>query len=61
MAYDKNKYNQQYKKDHFDRINFVLPKGEKDKIKEAAEKCGISAGEFIRQAVNEKIERENIF
>lgn len=51
----KNQYDMQYKKDNFDRISFVMPKGEKEKIKSTAEKCGMSAGEFIRQAIKEKI------
>lgn len=41
-----------------DRINFVMEKGTKERITAAAKKAGISQAEFIRQAIDEKIERE---
>ena len=40
-----------------DRINFVMPPGTKEKIKEAAENSGISSAEFIRQAITEKLNK----
>ena len=41
---------------HNERISFVMPPGTKEKIKKAAEKQGISAAEYIRQAITEKLE-----
>ena len=38
-----------------DRINFVMEKGTKDKINAISAELGISAAEFIRQAINEKL------
>lgn len=57
---DKQKRNdRQYKwqKEHTDRLNFVMPKGMKDKIIDASEKLGMNTSEFIRQAIQEKINR----
>lgn len=56
MAFDKNKYDINYKKDHFDRLYFVLPKGEKERIKECAEKVGLTTSEFVRQAIYDKMD-----
>lgn len=41
-----------------DRINFIMPKGTKERIAAAAEAAGISQAEFIRQAIEEKIKRQ---
>lgn len=42
----------------YDRINFVMPKGRKEEIKKCAERAGISASEWINQAICEKMDRE---
>lgn len=55
MAYDKNKYNLQYKKDHFDQLKFYVPKGYKDKIKKYAESHNTSITEICKQALYEKV------
>ena len=50
----KNKYNQQ----KYDRINLVVPSGEKEEIAEAAKRQGYkSTNEFIRMAIQEKKEK----
>jgi len=41
---------------HMERISFVMPPGTKEKINKAAAKQGISAAEYIRQAITEKLE-----
>ena len=60
--FNKDKYDQQYKKDHFDLISFFAPKGTKDKIKALASAQGVSNSEFMRQlvinAINEKAPTE---
>ena len=38
-----------------ERISFVMEKGTKDRINQAAKSQGISAAEFIRQAIEEKL------
>ena len=45
---------------HNERISFVMPPGTKEKIKKAAEKQGISAAEYIRQAIEEKLARKDL-
>ncbi len=58
MAVDtekRNKRQYEWQKENTDRINFTMPKGTKDQIKEAAEKLGIKPSEFIRQAISEKL------
>lgn len=55
--FDFAKYNQEYKKLNYDRLNFVMPKGTKEKIQAAASREGISNAEWIRQAIAEKLER----
>ena len=49
----KNRYNEKA----YDRINFVVPKGEKDRIKAAAEKRGESVNSLINRAVKAEIEK----
>ena len=54
----KNRYNEKA----YDRINFVVPKGEKDRIKAAAVKTGESVNSLINRVVMaevKKIEAEN--
>lgn len=41
-----------------ERISFVMELGTKERIQKAATDSGISAAEFIRQAIEEKIVRE---
>ena len=53
-AASKNKYNAKA----YDRINFVVPKGQKDIIKAAAEAAGQSTNAYIVQAVRDRMERE---
>lgn len=43
----------------YDRINFVVPKGEKDRIKSTAEAAGKSVNGFIWEAVQRAMEEAN--
>jgi len=54
---DKEKRNARQKRyqNTKDRISFVMEKGTKDRINKAATAAGISAAEFIRQAIEAKI------
>lgn len=49
----KNRYNEKA----YDRINFVVPKGEKDRIKAAAEKRGESVNSLINRVVKAEVEK----
>ena len=53
--FNKQVYDNQYIKNHKDRINFLMDKGTKDRIKLAADKLGQTSSEFIREAIEEKL------
>lgn len=55
MAYDKNTYNNAYKKDKFDFVGVYFPKGYKDKMKTYAESQGISVAELVKTSVYDKL------
>ena len=50
----KNKYNE----NNYDRIALVVPKGQKEIIKQHAEQCGESLNGFIVRAINAEIQRD---
>ena len=61
MAVDikaRNERQNKWQKENTDRINFTMPKGRKEEIKKCAERAGISASEWINQAICEKMERD---
>lgn len=45
-----------YVKNNYDRINVTFPKGQKELLKEHAEKLGESVNAFIVRSVNERME-----
>lgn len=51
----RNEYDMAYKKANFDRVAFVVPKGYKDIIKEAAAKEGLTMSEWIKSIIDDKI------
>ena len=48
-----------YIKNHYDRMELMLKKGEKDKIKAHAERHSESVNAFVVRAIYETIERDN--
>lgn len=44
---NRTEYKNEYYKEHYDRINLALPKGEKEKIKNAAKGLGMSINEYL--------------
>lgn len=60
MAFKKKsdtiKYNNEYNKRAYDRINFTVPKGYREVIREAASANGESVNEFILRIVRSEIE-----
>jgi len=52
---DRTEYKNAYQKEHYDRINIVLPKGMKDKIREVSESMDASMSEYIMLLVSEDI------
>jgi len=55
MAFDKNKYDQNFKKEKYDRIDILIPKGDKDKIKAYADANGTTVSQICKDAIYEKI------
>ncbi|CAM3889600.1 transcriptional regulator [Cohnella lubricantis] len=50
-----------YQAANYDRISIVVPKGEKEAIRAAAEAAGAaSVNEFVIRAIEEKMEREGL-
>ena len=51
--------NKKYINEKLDEIKFRVPKGERDLLKQHAEKMGESVNAFIYRAVKETMERDN--
>lgn len=47
-----------YVKKNYDRLYITFPKGQKETIKEYADKKGVSINEYIKQAVYTQIEKD---
>lgn len=56
----RNKRQYKWQKENRDRINFTMPKGTKELINSAASMLGMNTSEFIRSAINEKLEKTGI-
>ena len=50
--------NRKYDMKAYDMLSLKVKKGGKEKLKEAANTCGVSVGEYIRQAINARLEKE---
>ena len=55
--FNKIDYNNQFNAKKYDRISFLVPKGEKEAIKSAAERAGKSVNSYILEAVHKQMER----
>lgn len=51
----KQEYDNLYIKNNKDRINFLMDRGTKDRIKLAASKVGQTPSEFIREAIEKAL------
>lgn len=51
MAFDQNKYNQDFNKKNYDRLVMDIPKGKKQELKEFAKTQDLSVSELIRRAL----------
>lgn len=54
------KWNDANLKDKYDRIQLVVPKGEKDLIKAAAQQVDESVNAYITAAVRQRMERDGV-
>ena len=50
-------YNNKYKKENYDRITMMSPKGTKEKLHDYAERAEMSASMFLNVAMQEKMDR----
>lgn len=53
----KTEYKNRYQAENYDQVRLVVPKGEKERIKAAADAERISINAYIVQAIKEKMER----
>lgn len=51
------KYQNEFNKKNYDRMELIVPKGQKAIIKEKAAAAGQSVNEFVYSAVKEKMEK----
>lgn len=56
--FNKIAYDNAYIAKAYDRINLTVPKGQKEKIKAAADAVGVSVNAYISKAIAEKMERD---
>ena len=52
------KADHKYVKNNYDRLELTVPKGQKDIIKAAAENAGESLNTYVRNAINQRMERD---
>ena len=57
-TFNQAEYTKQFQKERYWRLNVVLPKEMRGVVDEAVAKSGLSKNQFIRQAIEEKIERD---
>lgn len=53
------KYQNEFNKANYDRVEVNMPKGKKTIVKEAAKAAGQKVSEYINQAIDERMQREN--
>lgn len=51
IAFDKNSYDREYSKTHYERVVVYMPKGKRDELKAAAKAAGMSVNDLIKTAV----------
>ena len=56
---DATAYQNKYIAKTYDRINLVVPKGEKARIKSHADECGESVNAFINRAIQNQMEQDD--
>jgi hypothetical protein len=53
MAFDQNKYVADFKRENYDAVTFLIPKGEKAALKQRAQIDGISVSQLVVRALEE--------
>ena len=55
---DRTEYKNKWQKQNVDRVNLIMPKGQKEKIQEYAKARGESLSGFINRAITETMARD---
>lgn len=55
---DRTDYKNKWQKENVDRVNLIMPKGQKAKIQDYAKSRGESLSGFINRAIAETMERD---
>lgn len=55
---DRTDYKNKWQKENVDRVNLIMPKGQKVKIQDYAKSRGESLSGFINRAIAETMERD---
>lgn len=58
MSKRKAEWQNNYIRRAYDRVNLILPKGQKDTIKAAASHAGKSVNQYIQDAIAAQMERD---
>lgn len=58
MAKSRVAYTNRYNSENYDRVNVMVSRGKKEKLKEHAEITGESVNGFINRAIRETMERD---
>ena len=53
MAFDQIAYNNDFKRQHYDEVRVLLPKGKKELVKKYAAEKGLSVSRLIVEALEE--------
>ena len=56
--FDKVRYDNQYRKEHYDAVRILLSKDKqiKDRVKAAAERAGLSVNQWVVKAIEKELE-----
>lgn len=57
MAFDKNKYDNDYKRENYWRLMCLIPRKEEQRIKAQADKLGLSCSAFASKIILKEVER----
>ena len=53
MAFDSNKYKADFRRDNYDAVTFLIPKGKKKVLKDYAQNNGLSVSQVVVRALEE--------
>lgn len=58
MAFNQQEYNNRYNSEKYDRITIMLAKGSRERLQELAKASGQSVTAYIKQAIAERIAKD---